>query len=56
MKTNKVKTGDTDDDNEEQAGKWGSEFRWWDKEDSGKCSEDEDRQVQTKTVTVSYFE
>jgi len=57
MNNNEVRTGDTDDDDddddEEQVGDWGSEFRCGNKKDSGKCSEDEDRMVQTVTVTHS---
>jgi len=44
-----VRTGDTADDDDEQVGDWESEFRCGDKEDSRKCSEDEDRIVLTMT-------
>jgi len=35
MNTNEVRTGDTDDNDDEQVDDWGSEFRSGDKKDSG---------------------
>ena len=38
--TDEHKTGDADNDDDEQAGNEGSEFRCGNKEDSGNCSAD----------------